>query len=175
MSVWRQARESRWTAVFLAVLCAAAAVEAALLLRLDRARDLAGRQERQTAEIKRLAAQLEALRRSAGPQGPAQGAEALSAALADRLARERGLALLSNSESSGPAEGGLKETTVSASIQAVSREKLSGWLLAVESAARGARTRELRISANAASPRLVDARVVFVAYEREKSDAAKTP
>ncbi len=175
MNALRQARGSRWTAALLAALAAAVVTEAALLFHLDRTRELAGRQERQTAEINRLAKELEALRRGAGPRNPANGAEPLSAALADRLARAQGLTLLSNSENASPAEGGLKEVTVSASAQAVSREKLSSWLLAVESAARGARARELRISANASSPALVDARVVFCAYEKEKLDAARTP
>ncbi len=162
MREWAREHSLAFWLVFVAAVCLIADVILATNLSSDR--NLVRRHGQQLARMEQIAAEHARLI----SQTPTVGGQALTLALVERAAAEKGVAdRITNRSAENPAKAGegLLMQSVRVSLSGVVPERLAHFLLGVESLSPGIRTRTLQISRTPKQAGLLDATVVFSAYE----------
>lgn len=143
----------------------------AILWRLGaRTGRLAAAQRERLREMTQLAAEYRGLREqvATAQPPPSAGRKELSVGLVDGIARRMRVLRGSMSENRLDLGDGVRERIVTLRLRKTTRRTLGDFLLAVEKQGRGVYTRELTITPNASSVKLVDAKVQFAATESPK-------
>ncbi len=143
---------------------------ALLWSRLRAAQEFADRHRTTAAEMRQIVQEYLAVKERAELQEAPllmAGAEGLSPAAIEKIAREKGVAdsISSTSENTLRPDERLREHVVVLSLDAVRREDLARFLFAVEDLDRAIRTKALRLSVSRTASTLIDATVTFSAYE----------
>lgn len=162
------AKQHPWTYGLAIALAACGLVELVLCVQLGRARARTRRADKDLREMQEVAFAYRE-QKTLAVQGSVRlrSPGSLSLEAVKRAASETGIDKNLGESGSHPVpHDDLLEQTVSLSLDAVRREDLLSFLLAVEDADPAIRTKTLQITPSKKQPEFVDAEVTFSAYEK---------